>query len=129
MHVITITFAAPVAPVHGAIAPICRMFQPQGCAADHPNMEGTYYDTNVDGRGDLVTSFDQYIEQQVAHPGLVAALKQAVRTGEYTIKEADEKAALYAAELSPALKDQGFTIVVDKPDDEAVVKTAAEAEA
>lgn len=113
-HVITIKFTAPVAPAVAAVSPICRMYQPQGCAADHPCMEGTYYDTNVDGRGDLVTSYEQYIAQQVAHPGLVAALKKAVRDGEYVIEDADEKTALYADELKSALADQGFAIETKK---------------
>ena len=114
-HTISIKFEALVAPAVGNVAPICRVFKPQGCAADNECMKGTYNDTNTEmqSRGELATSFDKYIEQQVAHPGLVAALKKAVRDGEYVIKDADEKAALYAEELAPALKDQGFIIVVD----------------
>lgn len=113
-HTITIKFTAPVEPVQGTVSEICRMFRPQPCAADHPCMEGTYYDTNVYGKGELVTSFEQYIAQQVAHPGLVAALKKAMRDGEYVIEDADEKTALYADELKSALVDQGFTIEVKK---------------
>lgn len=113
-YTITIQFTAPTEVVGAAVSPICRVFQPEGCAADHPCMAGTYYDTNVGGRGDLAVTYEQYINQQVAHPGLVAALKKAVRDGEYVIEDADEKAALYAEELTTALADQGFTISVKK---------------
>ncbi|MBP3678336.1 MAG: hypothetical protein J6I97_08340 [Agathobacter sp.] len=111
-HKITIKYTAPVAPNVAAVSPICRCFYPAACAADHPCMEGTYYDTNVEGWGEA-TKLEQFMAQQVAHPGLVAATKQAIAKGEYTIEEADEAVTLYIHEVAPALKDQGFTFVVD----------------
>ena len=56
--------------------------------------------------------------QQVAHPGLIAALRAAVRnydadegTGVYEWAATDAD-ALYIEEISPALADQGFTFAV-----------------
>lgn len=111
-HTITIKYTAPVAPVEGVVSPICRCFHPAACAADHPCMEGTYYDTNVEGWG-KATTLEQFISQQVAHPGLVAATKQAMLKGEYTIAEANEAIVLEIHEVADALKAEGFTFVVD----------------
>ena len=111
-NTIRIKYTAPVAPNVAAVTPICRYFFPAGCAADHPSMEGTYYDTNVQGWGEA-TALDQFMSQMVAHPGLVAAVKQAVANGEYTMEEVNEAVKLYICEVAPALADQGFTFEVN----------------
>lgn len=111
-HTITIKYTALVAPNVAAVNPICRCFFPSNCAADNAAVAGTYYDTNVEGWGEG-TKLDKFMQQVVAHPGLVAAIRKAVRDGEYTITDADEKTALYMEEVAPSLADQGFTITVD----------------
>lgn len=117
MATITIKYTAPVAPTTQVVAPICRCFYPANCAADHPNVAGTYYDTNVEGWGEG-TSLEEFIAKSVHHPGLCAALKQAVYNDahEYTINEADEKTKLYIYEVAGCLKTQGFTFLVDGVD-------------
>lgn len=112
-HTITIKYTGVVAPVATPAAPICPVMQPTNCAADMPAFDGTYYDTNVEGWG-AGTSLEQFIAQQVAHPGLVAALKKAVRDGEYTIEDADEKTMLYLDEVAEAIADQGFVVDIKK---------------
>ena len=111
-NTIKIKYTAPVAPNAQAVTPICRYFYPAGCAADHPCMEGTYYDTNVQGWGEA-TALDQFMAQMVAHPGLVAAVKQAVANGEYTMEDVNEAVKLYIYEVAPALAEQGFTFEVN----------------
>lgn len=121
-HTITIKYTAPVAPNAQAVSPICRVFAPQACAADHPKMEGTYYDTNVEGWGEG-TTLEQFMAQQVSHPGLNAAVRKAVRDGEYTMTDADEKTMLYMEEVAPALKSQGFEIIIDGTEDAVDTET------
>lgn len=110
-HKITIKFTQPVADEARKCTPICRMFEPQGCVADLDVMD--VYKTNVDGFGDFAMTLADYLAAQVAHPGLVAACKQAVKNGEYVVEEADEKMALYANEVKDALQGEGFEITVE----------------
>lgn len=118
---IRIKYTAPVAPNAKAVAPICRTFAPQACAADHAAMAGTYYDTNVAGWGEG-TTLEQFMAQQVAYPGLNAAIRKAVNDGEYVIKNADEKTVLYMGEVAKALKSQGFTITIEEEEEEVEVE-------
>lgn len=97
MYNIKITFKAPVEESRQAM-PICPMWGKGQCAAD---VIGAPYVGTLKGKGELVTSFEDYIKAQVAHPGLVAAMKQAAlaEDGVYTYVTDDEKAKLYAEEL------------------------------
>lgn len=110
---ITITFTAPVAPAAQPINEICRMFLPNNAAADNAAFDGTYYDTNVAGMAGGIT-VEQFIAGSVAHPGLIAMLKQAMAssTGKYEAVTEDEKLILYLGEVAPAIADQGFVIVI-----------------
>lgn len=109
MHTITIKYTRVAAPVVNPVAPICPVMQPTNAAADMPAFEGTYYDTNVEGWGEG-TTLGAFMNQMVAHPGLVAALRKAVRDGEYTIEDADEKTMLYLEEVKSAVAENGFII-------------------
>lgn len=122
---ITIKFTQPVADEARKCTPICRMFEPQGCMADLDVMG--VYKTNVDGFGDFAMPLADYVAAQVAHPGLVAALKQAVKNGEYAF-EGDEKAALYAAELKDVLAGEGFEITVGDEIPDITIKVEEETE-
>lgn len=113
---ITITYVAPVAPLTGAAAEICRIFKPDNAAADMPAVAGTYYDTNVEGNGTIGT-LEDFMNKMVAHPGLIAALRKAQADGSYEF-EADDKEALYMGEVQKALADQGFTIEIADADGE-----------
>lgn len=127
---ITITYTAIAAPAAKPIVPqICDIFVPDNNASRQAAFAGTYYDTNVAGFGEA-TPIEAYMKQMVAHPGLVAALRAAVRAlevaqaedpeateGVYTYTEATELDALYAEEVAPALEKNGFTIEVADAED------------
>ena len=74
------------------------------------NYNSTYYQTNKWDKGEFkyFTTLEDFFNSQVAHPGLVAALRAAMRSGSYEW-EAPDGEALYVEELAPALEDQGFT--------------------
>ena len=117
MDLITITYT-PVAEViekDVATQQIFGVWNPATTASDNPAFEGTYYQTNVWDNGEMAyaTSLEKFLADQVAHPGLIAALRAAVRaeTHEYTW-EAPDGEALYVEELIPALKDQGFELTI-----------------
>lgn len=92
---------------------ICATFQPTNAAADNTVFNGTYYDTNVAGFGDGL-SIDEFWAAQVAHPGLIAALRAAMRSenGSYDWVDAPADEVLYIEEINPALAEQGFTLTV-----------------
>lgn len=107
---ITITYTAITAPAANAVQQICDVYYPANNASRNPAFDDTYYDTNVEGFGEA-TTLEAFMAQMVAHPGLVAALRAAIRDGSYTY-EGTEEDALYIAELTPALAPQGFTFEV-----------------
>lgn len=117
MATITITYTKPV---DASVTPknqICAIYAPTNAAADNAAFNGTYYDTNVHGFG-VGMSPEDFFKLQVAHPGLVAALKAAMRTpGEAATwvgaTAADEQ---YATELkdTKALESQGFAIAISE---------------
>lgn len=113
MATIRITYTAVSAIPAEPVAQIFAMFVPTNAAADLPAFEGTYYDTNVKGWGEA-TSFEDFIRNSVAHPGLVLALKMAFENGEYEFDTTDEKLIMYLEEVADAVADQGFEIVVSK---------------
>lgn len=108
MATITITYTKPVDPSIVPAAQICATYVPTNAAADWTTggIPGSYYDTNVDGFGAGMSPED-FFNAQVAHPGLVAALRAAMRAGSYDWKATDADVQ-YVGEIAPALKDQGF---------------------
>lgn len=108
---ITITYQAVSAPAVDAANPICRLFAPNNSASDNAAFAGTYYDTNVEGWGEG-TDLDTFMKQMVAHPGLVAAVRKAIKDGSFVMTGAKTADALYAGEVAGALKEQGITITV-----------------
>ena len=113
MATINIKYTAIEAPSANLVAQICGLYLPTNAAADLPPFEGTYYDTNVEGWGEVIP-VEKFFADSVAHPGLVAALKLAVRDGEYDFDTDDEKTIMYLEEVAPAVADQGFEITVSK---------------
>lgn len=120
MATITITYTpAVVFEKDSATQQIFGLWNPATTASDNPVFDGTYYQTNVwdNGKFPYATSLQAFLDSQVAHPGLVAALRAAVRA--YDAKEgkgvyeweATDADALYVEELAPALADQGFELV------------------
>ena len=112
MATITITYKpATTFANDSATQQIFNVWNPATTASDNAQFEGTYYDTNVWDNGEFpyATSLDAFLAKQVAHPGLIAALRQAVKAGSYDWETTDDM-VLYADELADALKDQGFTL-------------------
>ena len=108
---ITITYTAITAPTAKLVPQICDIFVTNNNASRQTAFDGTYYDTNVEGFGEA-TTLQAFMAEMVAHPGLIAALRYAIKNGEYEYTDATNDDVLYAEELKPALKDQGFTITV-----------------
>ena len=117
MATITITYTAPTSFANdSATQQIFNVWNPATTASDNAVFEGTYYDTNVWDKGEFpyATSLQAFLDAQVAHPGLVAALRAAVRAESHSYDWlATDADVLYIEELDGALKDQGFTFAVD----------------
>lgn len=113
MATIKIVYTAIEAPTADIVNQICATYVPTNAAADNAVFEGTYYDTNVEGFGEGMTA-EEFFRNSVAHPGLIGALKLAVRDGEYEFDTEDEKMIMYLDEVAPAVKDQGFEITITK---------------
>ena len=115
MATITITYTAPVIANGSATQQIFGVWNPATTASDNPVFADTYYQTNKWDNGEFpyATSLEQFLADQVAHPGLIAALRAAVRAegGKYEWAATDDD-ALYIEELGPALAAQGFTFAV-----------------
>ena len=107
MATITITYVKPVNVTAVPESQICATYAPTNAAADNTVFDGTYYDTNVAGYGDAMSA-EAFWNAQVAHPGLVAALRAAMRAGSYDW-EATDADVQYVGEIAPALAEQGFT--------------------
>ena len=115
-HVITIKYTGVVAPAVNPVAPICPVMMPTNAACDNAVFDDTYYDTNVAGWGEG-TALEAFMAQADAHPGLVAAVKQAIKNGKCTIDDATSKDVLYMNEVAGSLKDQGIEIIIDATDE------------
>ena len=118
MATITITYTPAVTFANdSATQQIFAQWNPAATASDNSVFAGTYYQTNKWDNGEFpyATSLQAFLDAQVAHPGLVAALRAAVRgydadagKGVYEWAATDDD-VLYIEELSGALADQGFT--------------------
>ena len=111
-HKIKFTYTKPVAPAVNTATPICSVMMPMNAACDNAKFDGTYYDTNVAGWGEG-TALETFMLQADAHPGLVAAVKQAIKNGTCTIDDATGDDVLYMNEISGSLADQGIKIEID----------------
>lgn len=121
MATITITYT-PIKPFVGdpATQQIFSVWNPAATASDNTAFAGTYYQTNKWDNGEfkMATTLEEFLANQVAHPGLIAALRAAVKAYDAAKKkgvynwEATDADVLYIAELNPALKDQGFELAV-----------------
>lgn len=116
MATITITYAAPAALADGsATQQIFSVWNPAATASDNEKFEGTYYQTNVWDKGEFapIETIEKFFMDQVAHPGLIAALRAAMRAEDKSYAwDATADDVLYVEEISGALADQGFTFVV-----------------
>lgn len=92
-------------------APICALFMPTNAAADMDAFDETYYDTNVPRCADYGDEMDQFLAMQVSHPGLIAAMKNAVEAKDhaFTMLTDDPNMATMVPELNRAMAEAGFT--------------------
>lgn len=120
MYTINIKYAAPAVEVVNGGVGIARLHTPGASYVDSKAYAGTAYDTNVEGFG-TATTLEDYLNSMTAHPGIVAALRQAMKEGEFVIEGADWKDHVYALEIAPALAAQGFTITSAAAGDAAAV--------
>jgi hypothetical protein len=121
MATITITYTPAVQFTSDpSVEQIFATWNPANTASDNAVFDGTYYDTNVWDNGEFpyFQSLEAFMASQVAHPGLVAALRAAIRAydaeegkGVYNWAATDDD-VLYIEELTPALADQGFAFAV-----------------
>lgn len=120
MAVITITYTPVKEFATGATQQIFSQFTPSATASDNAKFAGTYYQTNVWDNGEFpyATTLKEFLDSQVAHPGLIAALRAAVRAydeaegkGVYEWNTTEDD-VLYIEELGPALKGEGFEFAV-----------------
>lgn len=117
MATITITYTPATGfATDAATQQIFSVWNPAATASDNSVFEGTYYQTNVWDNGEFpyAETLQQFLDSQVAHPGLVAALRAAMRAfdaeagkGIYNW-EATDADLLYIEELGPALANEGF---------------------
>ena len=120
MATITITYTpAVVFKKDSDTQQIFGLWNPATTASDSTVFADTYYQTNKWDNGEFpyATSLEAFLAAQVAHPGLIAALRTAVRAydeeegkGVYEWEATDDD-ALYVEELKSALADQGFELV------------------
>ena len=109
-YAILIKYTAPVAPTDAAVN-IPSVYVPNNAAADLDVFEGTYYDTNVEGFG-VGTDLETFMNQSIAHPGLVAALRTAIKDGTYAYETDDQDKYNYILnEVGPQLADAGFEFI------------------
>ena len=115
MATITITYTpATVFAEDAATQQIFGVWNPATTASDNKVFEGTYYQTNKWDNGEFpyATTLQAFLDSQVAHPGLIAALRAAVRAEDHTYDwEASDDDVLYVEELKGALADQGFKLI------------------
>ena len=120
MATITITYTPATGfKTDSATQQIFGVWNPATTASDNTVFADTYYQTNKWDNGEFpyATTLEQFLADQVAHPGLIAALRAAVRAydeetgkGIYVWTASDDD-ALYVEELQGALKEQGFELV------------------
>lgn len=120
-YTIKVTYKKPETVELHAVPEICNVFKLDGAAADLTAFDDTWYDTNVYGENDTEW-LEKFVADQVAHPGLVAALRkakadaEASENGEATVTFTTDNAkhALYMGEVAKAVEPSGFTIEVEQ---------------
>jgi len=112
MATVSITYTALNAPVEPITPQICDILTRYNNAASMSVFDGTYYDTRVAPGIGEATSLADFVGSAVAHPGIIAILRKAVKDGTFEFETTDTKEIVYWSELAPALANEGFTITV-----------------
>ena len=119
-YTVTIVYKGPEAPTNiPFVSPICALFVPTNSYIDTPAYEGTVYDTNVPGFGQL-NIMEPYASTSFPFPVPLAQFKLAV-VGEddgnggkqvvFTVDTYEE--AFWFMQAGKSLADQGFTVTVE----------------
>lgn len=129
---VIITYTGVEKNVDKLVAPICRMFGPSASYTDFPAYDGTTYDTNVAGFGN-VDMPEPYASTSIPFPVPLAQFKLAVvgKNNKVEFEVDDYKEAFYYMGVGAAIAEQGFKVEVrpvieglDYISDEASFQTA-----
>lgn len=97
------------------VAPICRIYEPDNAYIDMKAYDGTVYDTNVDGFGNVSVP-EPYASTSIPFPVPLAQFKLAAvgdgNTVEFKVNDYAE--AFYYKQVGLAMASQGFTVAVEE---------------
>ena len=117
MATVSIVYTALNAPVEPITPQICDILTRYNNAASMSVFDGTYYDTRVAPGIGEATSLVDFVDEAVAHPGIIAYLRKAVADGSFEFETDNPDDIVYWSELAPALANEGFTITVTDEED------------
>lgn len=125
MYTVTIKYTGVSGEVAIGPAPIARLWNPEGSYIDSAAYEGSVYDTNVEGWGEIAP-VSPYDSTSVPYPVALAQFKLAT-VGEDLLNDDDEvigkqvsfdvddyKEAFFYKTLGEQMADQGFEVTVEK---------------
>ena len=127
MYTVTIKYTGVSGEVTIGPAPIARLWNPEGSYIDSTAYEGSVYDTNVEGWGEIAP-VSPYDSTSVPYPVALAQFKLAT-VGEDLLNDDNEvigkqvsfdvddyKEAFFYKTLGEQMADQGFKVTVEKAD-------------
>jgi hypothetical protein len=114
-YTVTITYAGPANPSDiRLVSPISAIYVPSNSYVDTAAYDGTVYDTNVKGMGQI-NVMEPYATTAFPFPVPLAQFRLAVvgeeNSVEFTVDTYME--AFWYMDAGRALKDQGFTVTVE----------------
>ena len=112
-YTVTIKYTGVSGEVAIGAAPIARLWNPDGSYIDSVAYEGTVYDTNVAGFGE-VPAVAPYDSTSIPYPVALAQFKLATvgNDNEVTFDVEDYKEAFFYKTLGEQMADQGFEVTV-----------------
>ena len=127
MYTVTIKYTGVSGEVAIGPAPIARLWNPEGSYIDSAAYEGSVYDTNVEGWGEIAP-VSPYDSTSIPYPVALAQFKLAT-VGEDLLNDDNEvigkqvsfdvddyKEAFYYKTIGEQMADQGFEVTVEKVD-------------
>lgn len=124
MYTVTIKYTGVSGEVAIGPAPIARLWNPEGSYIDSAAYEGSVYDTNVEGWGEIAP-VSPYDSTSIPYPVALAQFKLAtvgedlLNGGKVIGKQVsfnvdDYKEAFFYKTLGEQMADQGFEVTVEK---------------
>lgn len=113
-YTVTITYKGVNADAERIAMDISRMFEPVGSYTDSKPFEGTAFDTNVSGFGEVKMP-EPFATTSIPFPTALAQFKLAVvgKDKEVQFEVADYKEAFFYQTIGSQMKDQGFDVTVE----------------